>query len=207
MPARAHDPGLSSATFTIAQQEISAVAIFNARDLAALTNEGSSKIISALAAQILSVRVDGRPLPVTVGKIDKDLNHNVTFRLSFARAGAGLLQISSGIIDSLPFGHREFITVRAEAGTNLGDRLLSARDNQFSVTVPDVSTPAAGPRFTDFFLLGVRHILTGYDHLLFLFGLLIVSRNARSAALLITCFTAAHSLTLALSTFGLVHLR
>ncbi|MEO8045012.1 MAG: HupE/UreJ family protein, partial [Spartobacteria bacterium] len=49
-------------------------------------------------------------------------------------------------------------------------------------------------------------ILTGYDHLLFLFGLLIVCRNLRQAALLITCFTIAHSLTLALSTFGLVQL-
>ncbi len=206
VPAWAHDPGLSSATFTVAQREISAVAIFNERDLALLTNEGGQNY-STLAAQILSVQVDGRPLAVTIGKIDKDLNDNVTFRLSFSRAGAGPVRISSGIINSLPFGHREFMTVRDEAGTSLGDRLLSARDNQFTITVPDVPAPAAGPRFMDFFLLGVRHILTGYDHLLFLFGLLIVSRNVRSAALLITCFTAAHSLTLALSTFGLVNLQ
>ena len=60
--------------------------------------------------------------------------------------------------------------------------------------------------FLGFLLLGVRHILTGYDHLLFLFGLLVMCRTGRAAALLITCFTAAHSLTLALSTFGLVNL-
>ncbi len=204
--AWAHDPGLSSAAFTVAPHEISAVAIFNARDLAGLTNEGGQNY-SNLAAQILGIRVDGRLLPVTIGEIDHDLNNNVTFRLRFARAGAGTLLISSGIINRLPFGHREFMTVRTEAGTNLGDRLVSARDNQLSVTVPDVPVRATGSRFVDFFLLGVRHILTGYDHLLFLFGLLIVSRNARSAALLITCFTAAHSLTLALSTFGLVNLQ
>jgi hydrogenase/urease accessory protein HupE len=204
--AWAHDPGLSSAAFTVAQHEIDAVVIFNARDLAALAGEAGSSY-STLAPQLLKVRNAGKPLPVTVGKIDKDLNDNVTFRLSFALAGAGPVEVSSGIIDRLPFGHREFMTARNGAGTNLADPLLSARDNQFSVTVPDVPTPAAGPRFVDFFLLGVRHILTGYDHLLFLFGLLIVSRNARSAALLITCFTAAHSLTLALSTFGLVNLQ
>jgi hydrogenase/urease accessory protein HupE len=142
-----------------------------------------------------------------VGKIDKDQNNNVTFQLTFARFESGPLEISSGIIDRLPFGHREFLSVRSDTGANIGERLLSARENQFSVALPGQSAPPASPSFVDFFLLGVRHILTGYDHLLFLFGLLIVSRNVRSAALLITCFTIAHSLTLALSTFGLVSLR
>ena len=204
--AWAHDPGLSSATVTVAQHEITAVAVFNARDLATLT-EGANANYSSLASDILRVRIAGKLLSATVGKIDKDQNENITFRLNFARIGVGPLEISSGIIDRLPFGHREFVTVRTEIGDNLGDRLLSARENQFAVTFPEKLAPAVGPRFVDFFLLGVRHILTGYDHLLFLFGLLIVSRNARSAALLITCFTAAHSLTLALSTFGLVNLQ
>jgi hydrogenase/urease accessory protein HupE len=206
IPAWAHDPGLSSASVTVAEHEISAVAVFNARDLATLT-EGAGANYSSLASDILRVRIAGNPLSATVGKIDKDQNENITFRLSFTPIGMGSLEIASGIIDRLPFGHREFVGVRTEAGVNLGDRLLSARDNRFAVTIPDKLARSVGPRFVDFFLLGIRHILTGYDHLLFLFGLLIVSRNARSAALLITCFTAAHSLTLALSTFGLVNLQ
>ena len=206
IPAWAHDPGLSSATITVAAREITAVAVFNARDLATLT-EGASSNYSTIAADVLSIRIAGKPLSATVGKIGKDQNENITFRLSFARIGVESLEIGSGIIDRLPFGHREFVSVRTEAGVSLGDRLLSAHDNRFAVTIPEKSARAAGPRFVDFFLLGVRHILTGYDHLLFLFGLLIVSRDARSAALLITCFTAAHSLTLALSTFGLVNLQ
>ena len=49
--------------------------------------------------------------------------------------------------------------------------------------------------------LGIEHILTGYDHLLFVFGLLLLS--ASSAALLrtITAFTVAHSITLGLTAF------
>ena len=204
--AWAHDPGLSSATLTVSGREISAVAIFNARDLAAFSAEAAPDY-SALAGQILQVRIGQTPLAATVGTIDKDSNANVTFRLRFTRVGAGPLKISSGIIDRLPFGHREFLSVRTETGTSLGDRLLSARANLLSAAIPEAAPPPAASRFADFFLLGIRHILTGYDHLLFLFGLLIVSRNARSAALLITCFTAAHSLTLALSTFGLVNLQ
>lgn len=61
-------------------------------------------------------------------------------------------------------------------------------------------------RFWDFLQLGVRHIWTGYDHLLFLFGLLVVCRSFRSMVIIISCFTVAHSVTLALVTLGAVHL-
>jgi len=53
--------------------------------------------------------------------------------------------------------------------------------------------------------MGIRHIWTGYDHLLFLFGLLLVTRNFASAVKIITCFTIAHSITLAVATLSLVH--
>jgi hydrogenase/urease accessory protein HupE len=56
----------------------------------------------------------------------------------------------------------------------------------------------------DFLLLGVKHILTGYDHLLFLFSLLLVTRSIASALKIITAFTVAHSITLALAALNLV---
>ena len=60
--------------------------------------------------------------------------------------------------------------------------------------------------FRSFVLLGVEHIGTGYDHLLFLFALLVVTRSFRSALVVITAFTLAHSITLARATFNLVQL-
>lgn len=56
----------------------------------------------------------------------------------------------------------------------------------------------------EFVRLGLEHIFTGYDHILFLIGLLIVSRGLRSLALIVTSFTVAHSITLALATLGLL---
>jgi hydrogenase/urease accessory protein HupE len=50
--------------------------------------------------------------------------------------------------------------------------------------------------------MGINHILTGYDHLLFLFGLLVVTKHLGSALKIITCFTLAHSITLALATLS-----
>jgi len=47
--------------------------------------------------------------------------------------------------------------------------------------------------------LGVEHILSGFDHLLFVLGLLFLVGFNRRLVWTITAFTAAHSLTLALS--------
>ena len=56
-----------------------------------------------------------------------------------------------------------------------------------------------------FLVLGFEHILTGYDHLLFLLGLLVAGRGVRELVAIVTSFTIAHSLTLGAATFGLVN--
>ena len=56
-------------------------------------------------------------------------------------------------------------------------------------------------------LLGIEHILTGFDHLLFVIGLLFLVGFERRLVWTITAFTAAHSLTLASSALGLLTLR
>jgi len=56
-------------------------------------------------------------------------------------------------------------------------------------------------------VLGVEHILSGVDHLLFVISLLFLVGFGRRLVWTITAFTAAHSLTLALSALGLLTLR
>jgi len=51
--------------------------------------------------------------------------------------------------------------------------------------------------------LGVQHILTGFDHLLFLLCLVIPFRRLRSLIPVITAFTVGHSITLIGTAFGL----
>ncbi len=53
--------------------------------------------------------------------------------------------------------------------------------------------------------LGVKHILLGVDHLLFVFALLLIVNNKRRLIWTITAFTLAHSITLAGATLGFVH--
>lgn len=69
------------------------------------------------------------------------------------------------------------------------------------------TVPAAMTRATvikDYTRLGIEHIIGGYDHLLFVLGLLVIARTARRILLTVTGFTLAHSITLSLSALGYV---
>lgn len=58
--------------------------------------------------------------------------------------------------------------------------------------------------FTGYLILGWEHILEGFDHLLFVFALMVLIRNPWRLAGAITAFTVAHSITLALATLDLI---
>jgi ABC-type nickel/cobalt efflux system permease component RcnA len=53
--------------------------------------------------------------------------------------------------------------------------------------------------------MGVEHILTGFDHLLFVFGLFLIVGPGWRLVKAITAFTAAHSITLGLAALGFIH--
>ena len=61
--------------------------------------------------------------------------------------------------------------------------------------------------FYKFFSLGLDHILSGYDHLLFILGLLLLVTNLKRLLLVITGFTIGHSLTLSLSVINIIQVK
>jgi len=60
--------------------------------------------------------------------------------------------------------------------------------------------------FREYFWHGVMHILTGYDHLLFVSALVIATMNLWELVKVVAAFTLAHTLTLTLSVFNIVRL-
>lgn len=68
---------------------------------------------------------------------------------------------------------------------------LSAENAEY---VKGLAGSAPGP----FLYLGAKHMFTGYDHLLFLLGVIFFLNRARDVALYVTLFTLGHSLTLLL---------
>jgi len=68
-----------------------------------------------------------------------------------------------------------------------------------------VVTAASSSRGRSTFIrMGIEHILSGADHLLFVFGLLLLVTRGWPLLKTVTAFTAGHSVSLALATFGLV---
>ncbi len=55
--------------------------------------------------------------------------------------------------------------------------------------------------YFEYVILGMKHMLTGYDHLLFLFGVMFFLKSFKSVFILITAFTLGHSITLVFATF------
>ena len=85
--------------------------------------------------------------------------------------------------------------------------LLDGRQYQqvLNAEQPDFVVPlesSAGDVMSDYSLLGIEHIWGGIDHLLFVFGLLLLVGGGTRLLWTITAFTVGHSITLSLVTLG-----
>ena len=145
------------------------------------------------------------------------------------RADGTRCEPGPGIVEPSPFDAPSF-TMLVDFACPTGLRDLDVRDDIFDVigrdhhTLTKVDWPGGTRQFAfepatrearfsiggattrdtaSFVLLGVEHILTGWDHLLFLLGLLLRGGGWLALAKIITAFTLAHSVTLALAVLGI----
>ena len=59
-----------------------------------------------------------------------------------------------------------------------------------------------GPAVVPFVYLGAKHMVTGYDHLLFLVGVIFFLYRLKDVVLYVSLFTLSHSLTLLVGVIG-----
>lgn len=78
--------------------------------------------------------------------------------------------------------------------------ILDATTRELTIAPPEEEAHS----FFGYLALGVEHLLTGWDHLTFVLGLLVLFGWRRRLVAAITAFTAGHSLTLVLSVIGIV---
>jgi hypothetical protein len=64
-----------------------------------------------------------------------------------------------------------------------------------------------GPQILPFVYLGAKHMVTGYDHLLFIFGVIFFLYKLRHVALYVTLFSVGHSITLLAGVLGGIHVN
>jgi hydrogenase/urease accessory protein HupE len=143
--------------------------------------------------------------------------------------------LSSGWLDREPDGMRrnEGALLRiwriAEPGEPLAGQEIAIEGLENTITDTLVTIERSGGRKASFLLnasmpstvlteggagvgsgsgwvrLGIGHILSGFDHLAFVLGMLLLVRRWKALVLALTSFTLAHSITLALATLGVVH--
>jgi hydrogenase/urease accessory protein HupE len=157
--------------------------------------------IETFARGAIVVALDGLPLAARAAETTRS-GSGVAVTLGFERATGARLTIKSDVPGRLASGHRQLLTVVGRDGRVMLERLLDARTGDVGIelgTFADRPGPAA-----DFFVLGLRHILGGFDHLLFLAALLIGVRRLRSVVTTVTAFTLAHSVTLSLAVLGFI---
>ena len=113
----------------------------------------------------------------------------------------------------IPAGAREFTwaygwtfttyALTAGASTEWLEGSQPSKAIPLGVQTPPVSRLTI---FGRYLALGFTHIVPlGLDHVLFVLGIYLLSRRARSVLVQVSAFTVAHSITLGLSMYGLVH--
>lgn len=229
--ARAHDPGISTGQGKITADALELVTGFAPADVEQLLppeartdrkwTQAEFDLVRdrlvVLTPLIWEARAGDRVVPPTEQHVELLPGDNVSFRLVFPVPPEGdTLTLRAPKIPELPPNHRQFVIISDAEGMRRAQKLLNAND--ITLVVPlkappaeagaaaPAAEPSEAPTFWGFIRLGVEHIWTGYDHLLFLFALLVVCRTFRSIVTIITCFTLAHSITLGLATLDIVNL-
>lgn len=165
------------------------------------SQQNRDKLLDMLRRQIVlranGTRCEPGPGEVMTAAFDAT---SFTMQLDFACGNAvHELVVEDNIFDVLGVDHHTLAKVEAGGETR---ELAFAPDSR--VARVQIGAPGAGRAETSFFKLGVEHILTGYDHLLFLFVLLLRGGRFLSLLKIITAFTIAHSITLALAVLRVV---
>lgn len=177
---------------------------------AAEREELEARLVDVLKRR-LRVRFDGEPTP---------------FEVSLPERGrptpAGRLPSALGLVARLEgtapasarevsfFASRGFPPVRLEigrGGARLHVQVLQRGAESTPAPVRGGTEASRGQTFVRFLGLGFEHIIpAGLDHVLFVLGLALFSSRLGPLLVQVTAFTVAHTLTLILSTYGVVRL-
>ena len=212
--ASAHSVGISRGDYHLNGAQVTAAVTFARAELALAVPELEAESADATRRALerwsldgLRVRADGRSCGGTLIRSEVGENDGLTLWLRYVCPTAPVeLELGADFVDSLSSGHRHLAHFSFARGSL--DRVALRGQSSLRIPVPGASRAGATEpgmlrRFGSFFTLGIEHILTGYDHLLFLLGLLLVLGPIRALIGAITAFTLAHSLTLSVATLGL----
>jgi HupE / UreJ protein len=104
-----------------------------------------------------------------------------------------------GVLELLPSGQTHL--ARVSVGGEVVERIARSATPTFEVD----ANPTVWAAAWRFLRLGVEHIFTGYDHIAFLLALLLLGGRFLDLVKIVTSFTIAHSVTLALAALNIIN--
>lgn len=225
--ANAHAIGLSTGEYVLKQDGVHAKLAFARGEVAsiapnldanhdghvtAIEVENAKKDLEAKVIARIDVRagdVACTPMLTNAALTEQD-GLLIDGRFDCSKSGVAA-SIDVKVLDDLSHGHRH---VARGIGAATQDEVLYRGHSTFSIA-PSASAPASagdapaavpavhGVSAWSFFKMGIEHILTGYDHLVFLAGLVLLRSRIRELLAVVTAFTLAHSITLGIAALGI----
>jgi hydrogenase/urease accessory protein HupE len=219
--AGAHTPGLSRGDYVLTGGRLAVTLVFAAADLHALvpSADPSGKLgdlralesargeLARSFAHWMDVRQADTACAGAFESMDFD-GDGVALHGGFAcpddpahqrsSMRAADLRVKLSFLSRLPKEHRHLARL-SDRGLSREELVGASGTLHFGEEAASQPTPG---QWWSLFVMGIAHILTGYDHLLFLLGLVLLGGTRGSLALAVTAFTIAHSITLALSVLG-----
>jgi len=130
--------------------------------------------------------------------------YDFTFQCAAAQSGFGkAIQLHFAAFFDLVSSHVDFAQIQNASTGEFTEQLIT-EDRQTVDATDEAGGRLRRASFFDFVRMGILHIFTGVDHMSFLLGLVLISRNLRDLIFVVTGFTIGHSLTLALAVTGIV---
>ncbi len=210
-PMTAHDLYRGESKIVILGREVHDTLTLNLLDFPGVDQNGD-KVVSQeefdqsfgrvyeILQQHYFLRSNGPPLRVMREHYEVFQDHVLSLELLYVFSQQVIaLEVHSTLNQVLGPTYVHLVTVILNGKTQ-EDILTAAHPDGFFTSAGTSRLQTAGR----FVWLGIQHIALGYDHLAFLLGLLVATASLRSLVKVITSFTVAHSITLALATFDIV---
>lgn len=218
MPASAHPLQVEPVIITIYPQQtfLSAIITGNIQDITVGCNitpaerlgdgftHPAEQRVQKYINNHFTMALDGRPLVGKLTEFSYQAQMDPTksrYHLSLHYdkpaqvIGKGVLTLTSTLFDYLP-NSKTVISINGIQKTLMHGEATTIDPSALAVNLLH--------NLYDFCMLGINHIFTGPDHMLFIVGLLMVSSSLHGLIKTLTGFTIAHSITLALSALSII---
>lgn len=218
-PTHAHSVGISRGNYRLLGSHVEVELIFARPEMASavprldpnrdgvVSARALTEAQDAIAETVLhgiAVQAPAGPCVGTLQDVVLTEEDGLTIRAVYrCREVPEALSLQPQFFQALSHGHRHLAMVTTASTTlraivyegNASVRFPAPRDTQAAQVTLDMMV-------WSLWRLGIEHILTGYDHLVFLFGLILVGGRLRQLLGVVTAFTVAHSITLGLAALG-----